>query len=74
MTGFFNCTGAADESHIPIYWGGGELGTGGKAVFEGYHPEVYPHRQKRDFVQKDNRFPQKIQFTATLHHGVPELA
>lgn len=73
MIGFFNCTGAGDDGHIPICWRGGELGEGGRVVFKGYHLEVYPYRQKKDLVQKDNRCPQKIQFPATLHHGVPKL-
>lgn len=29
--------------------------------------------KKNGFHTKDNRFPQKVQFTATLQHGVPEL-
>lgn len=32
MTGLFNCTGTAAESHTPIYWGGGELGEGGLSL------------------------------------------
>lgn len=27
-TGPFNCTGSAAESHVPFYWGEGELGEG----------------------------------------------